>query len=78
MNWTLISLQHNLILFEKQLPFFVLRKLYDLLDENSHVQSVDLAVLFFLGIFPVKGCKGLISEDFRYTYIHLFDLVHDE
>ncbi|KAM7486041.1 hypothetical protein LguiA_002050 [Lonicera macranthoides] len=78
MNWMLTSLQRDLILFENQLPFFVLCMLHDMIEGENHVQLVDHAVLFFNGILPGEGNRGLVSGDLKYNYIHLLDLVHDE
>ncbi|KAM7489072.1 hypothetical protein LguiB_026556 [Lonicera macranthoides] len=79
MNWMLTSLQRDLLLFENQLPFFVLCKLYDLIQgENRHVKLVDDAMLFFNNILPGKGNRQFVNGDLKNNYTHLLGLVHDE
>nr|GMD30452.1 UPF0481 protein At3g47200-like [Ipomoea batatas]GMD60973.1 UPF0481 protein At3g47200-like [Ipomoea batatas] len=59
MDWVLSSLQRDLILFENQLPFSVLCKLFDLIEApNQH----DRLIYLLLGFLTENGVKLRRSE----------------
>ncbi|KAL8518916.1 hypothetical protein ACS0TY_010030 [Phlomoides rotata] len=69
------SLQHDLILLENQIPFFVLCKLYDLIQGPDKHATLMKRVLTFCGdVFPgnVLYRPGRRSVDVK----HILDLVH--
>ena len=58
MEWMINSLQRDLMLFENQLPFFILCKLYDLIEApNQHSRFLFLLRQFFSTLCPGKGCN---------------------
>ncbi|XP_073135809.1 UPF0481 protein At3g47200-like [Henckelia pumila] len=75
-GWMMNSLMHDLILFENQIPFSVLCKLFYLISiPNNHNQLIQQVLRFFHGIFPGKGCR--LSVDKSPNEIkHLLELIH--
>ncbi|KAL3506439.1 hypothetical protein ACH5RR_031821 [Cinchona calisaya] len=81
MDWMIYWLQRDLMLFENQLPFFVLCKLFDLIEvPNQHSRFIYLALNFFHDIFPGPGqiiednARGISSSNCM--AVHLLDLIH--
>ncbi|KAL3506275.1 hypothetical protein ACH5RR_031657 [Cinchona calisaya] len=75
MEWLSSNIMTDLILFENQVPFFILDKLFDMTklpDERGNLIDLAYCLCDNLG-FP-KGCYSSIptNEDI----IHLLDLVH--
>nr|XP_027120315.1 UPF0481 protein At3g47200-like [Coffea arabica] len=58
LEWILNSLQRDLMLFENQLPFFILCKLYETIELPDHESGlIDLALNFFSDLLPEAGIK---------------------
>ncbi|KAL3506435.1 hypothetical protein ACH5RR_031817 [Cinchona calisaya] len=76
MEWILNSLQRDLMLFENQLPFFVLLELCKMIEIPGQDNGfISLALQFFSDLLPGRGTKGKIGnlhDDFK----HLLDLIH--
>ncbi|XP_057776340.1 UPF0481 protein At3g47200-like [Salvia miltiorrhiza] len=76
MDWMIISLQRDLMLFENQLPFFVLCELFDLIEApGQHSTLRDLLLLFFHGLYPGEGYRGEASVAPREVK-HLLHFIH--
>lgn len=61
MDWMINNLQRDLMLFENQLPFFVLCKLYDLIEVPGQYDRFGFLLLqFFSILYPGKGCRPLM------------------
>ncbi|XP_057776341.1 UPF0481 protein At3g47200-like [Salvia miltiorrhiza] len=76
MKWMIISLQRDLMLFENQLPFFVLCELFDLIEApGQHSRLRDLLGLFFCGLYPGNGYRGEESVAPREVK-HLLHFIH--
>ncbi|KAL7105828.1 hypothetical protein ACP275_07G070100 [Erythranthe tilingii] len=76
MDWIINSLQRDLMLFENQVPFFILCKLFDLIEvPNQHSRLIYLLLNFFNSLFPGKVYRD--SKDRSSAEIkHLLDLIH--
>ncbi|CAK9173724.1 unnamed protein product [Ilex paraguariensis] len=75
MDWIVNSLQRDLMLFENQLPFFVLRKLFYMIDAKpDDSRFINLALDFFRDLLPVhrKSIEGSSPENAK----HLLGLIH--
>ncbi|KAK6161724.1 hypothetical protein DH2020_005105 [Rehmannia glutinosa] len=78
MDWIINSLQRDLMLFENQIPFFVLCKLFDLIEvPNQHSRLKYLLLSFFDILYPGKvyrenSTNGSSSHEIK----HLLDLIH--
>lgn len=76
MEWTLDFLQLDLILFENQIPFFILTKLYEMIERPGQQDKfINLALEFFNDLLPGRGRKremGVPQDNIK----HLLDLVH--
>ncbi|KAL1543037.1 UPF0481 protein [Salvia divinorum] len=76
MDWMINSLQRDLMLFENQLPFFVLCELYDLIEvPGQHSRFWFLLRQFFSIMYPGKGCDPNLPVDPRKVK-HLLDFIH--
>ncbi|XP_031111810.1 UPF0481 protein At3g47200-like [Ipomoea triloba] len=76
-DWMRTSLQRDLLLLENQLPFRVLCKLFELIDEhpNRYDRLAFLACRFFGNAF--HGLTVKIPESFQANHAeHLLDLIH--
>ncbi|KAL7177195.1 hypothetical protein ACSBR2_030516 [Camellia fascicularis] len=77
MDWIVSSLQRDLMLFENQLPFFILCKLFDEVEvPNQHNRLIYLALCFFRDLLPGPGhreCDGNSHFEIR----HLLGLIHN-
>ncbi|KAG7995596.1 hypothetical protein I3843_01G118000 [Carya illinoinensis] len=78
LDWMLPKIARDLLLFENQLPFFILTKLFLMIEKQS-VQIrrfVDLALSFFYGSLPfqwnVNGSSSYSIKDTR----HLLSQLH--
>ncbi|XP_047952547.1 UPF0481 protein At3g47200-like isoform X2 [Salvia hispanica] len=66
MNWMINSLQRDLMLFENQLPFFVLCELYDLIEApGQHSMFWNLLFNFFTSLYPGQGSEPMPIVDPR-------------
>ncbi|KAG6435415.1 hypothetical protein SASPL_100288 [Salvia splendens] len=75
-NWMINSLQRELMLFENQLPFFVLCELYDLIEKPyQHSRFWQLLFNFFISLYPGKGSKQMPIVHPRQVK-HLLDFLH--
>ncbi|KAL2249380.1 UPF0481 protein At3g47200-like isoform X2 [Sesamum indicum] len=76
MEWIMNSLQRDLMLFENQIPFFVLCKLFDLIEvPNQHSRLIYLLLSFFDNLYPGKvyvESRSWSSHEIK----HLLDLIH--
>ncbi|KAL7145239.1 hypothetical protein ABFS83_07G067700 [Erythranthe nasuta] len=76
MDWIVNSLQRDLILFENQIPFFILCKLFDLIEvPNQHRRLIYLLLTFFNSLFPGKVCQDIRDRSSN-GIKHLLDLIH--
>ncbi|PSS35670.1 UPF0481 protein [Actinidia chinensis var. chinensis] len=76
--WTLNILQRDLMLFENQFPFFVLCKLFDIIeDPNRHEKLLHFALLFFHDLFPGPGHRARIEGESICKIRHLLELIHN-
>ncbi|XP_047979531.1 UPF0481 protein At3g47200-like [Salvia hispanica] len=76
MNWIINSLQRDLMLFENQLPFFVLCELYDLIEApGQHSRFLCLLFKFFISLYPGRGSEPMPIVDPRQVK-HLLDFLH--
>ncbi|XP_047976648.1 UPF0481 protein At3g47200-like [Salvia hispanica] len=78
-DWMINSLQRDLMLFENQLPFFILCKLYDLIEApNQHSRFLFLLHQFFSTLYPGKGCnpKSPVMPADLDKVKHLLDFIH--
>ncbi|XP_071939779.1 UPF0481 protein At3g47200-like [Coffea arabica] len=75
LEWILNSLQRDLMLFENQLPFFILCKLYETIELPDHESGlIDLALNFFSDLLPGHGTTPWfkVTDNIK----HLLDLIH--
>ncbi|CAL5404723.1 unnamed protein product [Camellia sinensis] len=69
MDWIFNRLQRDLMLFENQIPFFILCKLFDMIEApGNHKRLIYLALRFFSDLLPGKESHSKIS--------HLLRLIH--
>ncbi|KAM7465054.1 hypothetical protein LguiB_012616 [Lonicera macranthoides] len=72
------SLQRDLLLFENQLPFFVLCDLFDIIKgPDNHPTFVSQVLNFFGDILPGRGRIDNFKGDLRTKYKHLLGVVHN-
>ncbi|KAL7106060.1 hypothetical protein ACP275_07G087400 [Erythranthe tilingii] len=77
MDWIINSLQRDLILFENQVPFFILCKLFDLIEvPNEHSRLIYLLSIFFNSIFPGNIKRNVSTNRSSDNIKHLLDLMH--
>ncbi|CAI9117616.1 OLC1v1019028C1 [Oldenlandia corymbosa var. corymbosa] len=77
MEWILATLQRDLMLFENQLPFFVLCKLHEMIEPPGQLdQLMGTALEFFNDLLPVRGEKRQLSAPRADNIKHLLDLIH--
>ncbi|KAJ4722916.1 hypothetical protein OWV82_006347 [Melia azedarach] len=77
MDWIHKCLVRDTMLFENQLPFFVLYQLFNLtLDPEMHYDLVDIALHFFRCPLQSLGNARNFSENSNDETKHLLDLVH--
>ncbi|KAK6160116.1 hypothetical protein DH2020_003497 [Rehmannia glutinosa] len=76
MDWIMNGLQRDLILFENQIPFFVLCKLFDLIEApNQHNRLIYLVLFFCQSLYPgavYEYRTNRSSQEIK----HLLDLIH--
>lgn len=78
---TLTALRRDLLLLENQLPFFVLEKLYELINKNNkidHQHAVPLEVLaftFFDPLLPQRNAASKLDTNNTKAH-HLLDVFH--
>ncbi|PSS35672.1 UPF0481 protein [Actinidia chinensis var. chinensis] len=78
MDWTVNSLQRDLMLFENQMPFFILRKLFDIIEvPNQHKRLIYLALCFFRDLLPGPGCRESVEGQSNSKISHLLGLIHN-
>ncbi|KAL3829299.1 hypothetical protein ACJIZ3_018101 [Penstemon smallii] len=76
MDWIMNSLQRDLMLFENQIPFFILLELFDLVEvPGHHNRLMYLFSYFFNNIYPGKVNRDS-SKLSPHKIKHLLDLVH--
>ncbi|CDO99351.1 unnamed protein product [Coffea canephora] len=78
MLWLPSTIAHDLVLFENQLPFFVLQKLFDMTKSPSGEENlIDLAIdLRLLWYFPDPGLNSHSTILEQYEEVHLLGLMH--
>ncbi|XP_027165319.1 UPF0481 protein At3g47200-like [Coffea eugenioides] len=79
MSWLISATKRDLILFENQLPFIVLQKLFDmtkLQDEEEKLNDLAILCLSSLmpGSYPGQSSYSTIAASHR--AVHLLDLMH--
>ncbi|KAI7981426.1 UPF0481 protein [Camellia lanceoleosa] len=78
MDWIVSSLQRDLMLFENQLPFFILCTLFDIIEvPNNHKRFIYLALHFFHDLFPGPGYNERVDGNSSIEIGHLLGLIHD-
>ncbi|KAI7981856.1 UPF0481 protein [Camellia lanceoleosa] len=78
MDWIVSSLQRDLMLFENQLPFFILCKLFDMIEvPNQHNRLIYLALCFFRDLLPGPGYRERIDGNSHFKIRHLLGLIHN-
>lgn len=78
MDWIIISLQRDLILFENQLPFSILCKLFDLIESpENHGRFMHLALTFFHDLLPRNGYGKQPDSNSDLNIKHLLGLIHN-
>ncbi|KAM7485998.1 hypothetical protein LguiA_002007 [Lonicera macranthoides] len=78
MEWIINSLQRDLLLFENQIPFFVLCMLFDMTkDPNVEETFTFLAKRFFKDVLPGEGREDNDNRDLPHKFKHLLGLVHN-
>ncbi|KAM7489020.1 hypothetical protein LguiB_026504 [Lonicera macranthoides] len=77
MEWMLTSLQRDLLLFENQIPLFVICELFGIIkgEEHDHRDLLNLVMKFFLPILPGRGERGWEVKNLGTAYNHLLGLV---
>ncbi|CAL5347710.1 unnamed protein product [Camellia sinensis] len=74
MDWIVNSLQRDLMLFENQLPFSILCKLFDIIEfPKNHNRLIHLVMRFFNDLLPDQGCSNIGNSSCR----HLLGLIHN-
>nr|GMD70184.1 UPF0481 protein At3g47200-like isoform X1 [Ipomoea batatas] len=78
MYWVLSSLQRDLMLFENQIPFQILCRLFDLIEiPNRYDRLIFLVFKFFSNLFPGQVSGQWINQISSAPRIkHLLELVH--
>ncbi|XP_071938164.1 UPF0481 protein At3g47200-like [Coffea arabica] len=77
MLWLFSATKNDLILFENQLPFFVLLQLFDMTKSPGEENLIDLAIhLPLLGNFPHPGLNSHSTIREYYKAVHLLGLMH--
>lgn len=77
MDWIVISLQRDLILFENQLPFFILCKLFDLIEApDNRSRFMYLALCFFRDLLPGNDYRKQVDASPDLNFKHLLGLIH--
>lgn len=75
-EWIVNSLQRDLLLFENQLPFFVLCKLFDMIEvQDNRKRFIYLALHCFSDLFPGPACRGSVDGEHNIKY--LLGLIHN-
>lgn len=77
-GWMISTLERDLMLFENQLPLFILWKLIDMIVEvpNQYDQFIDLGFSFFCDLFPSVGGREHIERNSLYECKHLLGLMY--
>ncbi|KAL0421262.1 UNVERIFIED_CONTAM: hypothetical protein Slati_3149100 [Sesamum latifolium] len=76
MGWIMNSLQRDIVLFENQIPFVVLCKLFDLIEgPNRHDTLIHRLMLFCQNLYP-GGRVEYKTERSPQEIKHVLDLVH--
>ncbi|XP_011086480.1 UPF0481 protein At3g47200-like isoform X2 [Sesamum indicum] len=75
MGWIMNSLQPDIILFENQIPFFILCRLFDMIEgPNRHNMLIDRLLLFYQNN-PGGRLKNKTERSLQ-EIKHLLDLIH--
>ncbi|KAI8009061.1 UPF0481 protein [Camellia lanceoleosa] len=75
-DWIFNRLQRDLMLFENQIPFFILCELFDMIEApNNHNRLIYLALRFFSDLLPGPGKMEDGKESHR-KISHLLELIH--
>nr|GMD63057.1 UPF0481 protein At3g47200-like [Ipomoea batatas]GME05442.1 UPF0481 protein At3g47200-like [Ipomoea batatas] len=78
MYWVFSSLQRDLVLFENQIPFKVLCRLFDLIEiPNRYDRLIYLVFRFFSNLFPGQVYGQRINQISAPNIKHLLELVHE-
>ncbi|KAL0368288.1 UNVERIFIED_CONTAM: hypothetical protein Scaly_1047700 [Sesamum calycinum] len=76
MGWIMNTLQRDIILFENEIPFFILRKLFDLIEgPNQYDKLIHRLSFFCHNLFP-GGRLKYKTERSPEEIKHILDLVH--
>ncbi|XP_027116698.1 UPF0481 protein At3g47200-like [Coffea arabica] len=79
MSWLISATKKDLILFENQLPFIVLQKLFDMTKSQDEEKKLnDLAILGLSSLMPVSypGQSSRSTIPAGHEVVHLLDLMH--
>ncbi|KAG8369627.1 hypothetical protein BUALT_Bualt14G0033300 [Buddleja alternifolia] len=78
MDWIMNSLQRDLMLFENQIPFFVVCKLFDMIEvANQHERLMHLLLRFFNNLYPGKVYRKSTNRSSSHEIKHLLHLIHN-
>ncbi|GMP78004.1 hypothetical protein CsSME_00034098 [Camellia sinensis var. sinensis] len=78
MDWIVSSSQHDLMIFENQLPFFILCKLFDMIEvPNQHNRLIYVALCFFRDLLPGPGYRDRVDGNSHFKIRHLLGLIHN-
>lgn len=77
MDWIINSLKRDLMLFENQVPYFVLCELFDLIEAPRQRPRLTYLLLnFFKILYPGKDHTHFVENDPTNGIKHLLDLIH--
>ena len=79
MSWLISATKKDLILFENQLPFIVLQKLFEMTKSQDEGKKLnDLAILGLSSLMPVSypGQSSRSTIPAGHEVVHLLDLMH--
>ncbi|KAJ9672528.1 hypothetical protein PVL29_025938 [Vitis rotundifolia] len=68
-RWMLRTLQRDLLKLENQLPFFVLKKLFELISLAEDPPLIDLVLTFFDPLLPRKNIKGNLNPEGEFDHM---------
>uniref|UniRef100_A0A5B7ACU8 Uncharacterized protein n=1 Tax=Davidia involucrata TaxID=16924 RepID=A0A5B7ACU8_DAVIN len=77
-EWIVNGLQRDMMLFENQLPFSILCKLFDMIEvPNQHHRLIYLALRFFRDLLPGPGYRECVDRNLHHKSKHLLALIHN-
>ncbi|KAL0336220.1 UNVERIFIED_CONTAM: hypothetical protein Sradi_4833900 [Sesamum radiatum] len=78
MEWIMNSLQRDIILFENQIPFFILCRLFDMIEgPNLRNMLIHCLLLFCQSLYPGGRFKYKTERSLK-EIKHILDLIHGD